>query len=213
MRDEARDNSASRPAGGLRTARGEEMRARLLSAAAEAFAERGYAATRVQDITKLAECSHGNFYWHFSDKDDVLIAVLRPALTEVFRASKSHRGSGRDGLEAFTANIESYLTAYAAHRGLLTVIREAAAQRGSSRFFSMWMEERARFIDRTSTWLGKFGQLAPGVDPKTAAELLGAMVEQIAYTRIGCAADEPTADTISHLARQAALIWHRGTFG
>jgi len=74
------------------TQKGLAMRERLLKAAARAFTRRGYELTRVEDIVKAARTSYGNFYRHFRNKDEVLMAVLRPLLDEVYLASKRRAG-------------------------------------------------------------------------------------------------------------------------
>jgi len=74
------------------TAKGLATREKLLQAAAKAFAEFGYERTRISDIVQIAGVSHGNFYRHFADKDEILFAVLQPLLAEVHQASG--RGPG-----------------------------------------------------------------------------------------------------------------------
>ena len=54
-----------------------ETRQRLLAAAAEAFAERGYDGTRVADIASAAGVSNGALYAHFGSKAELLVAALR----------------------------------------------------------------------------------------------------------------------------------------
>ncbi|SEF93162.1 DNA-binding transcriptional regulator, AcrR family [Nonomuraea solani] len=54
-----------------------ETRARLLRAAAEVFAARGYDGTRVADIAVAAGVSNGALYAHFGSKADLLVAALR----------------------------------------------------------------------------------------------------------------------------------------
>jgi AcrR family transcriptional regulator/ferredoxin len=53
-----------------------DTRARLLSAAADAFAERGYDGTRVADIAAMAGVSNGALYAHFGSKAELLIGAL-----------------------------------------------------------------------------------------------------------------------------------------
>src|ERR1700750_2467546 len=53
-----------------------ETRERLLRAAADVFAERGYDGTRVADIAAAAGGSHGALYAHFASKADLLVAAL-----------------------------------------------------------------------------------------------------------------------------------------
>jgi AcrR family transcriptional regulator/ferredoxin len=54
-----------------------ETRERLLRAAADAFAERGYDGTRVADIAAAAGVSNGALYAHFTSKADLLVDALR----------------------------------------------------------------------------------------------------------------------------------------
>lgn len=54
-----------------------ETRERLLAAAADVFAERGYDGTRVADIAAAAGVSNGALYAHFESKAELLVAALR----------------------------------------------------------------------------------------------------------------------------------------
>jgi AcrR family transcriptional regulator len=54
-----------------------QTRERLLCAAAEVFAERGYGGTRVVDIAAAAGVSNGALYAHFGSKAELLVAALR----------------------------------------------------------------------------------------------------------------------------------------
>jgi AcrR family transcriptional regulator len=54
-----------------------ETRERLLRAAADVFADRGYDGTRVADIAAAAGVSNGALYAHFGSKAELLVAALR----------------------------------------------------------------------------------------------------------------------------------------
>lgn len=54
-----------------------DTRERLLAAAADVFAERGYDGTRVADIASAAGVSNGALYAHFESKAELLVAALR----------------------------------------------------------------------------------------------------------------------------------------
>jgi AcrR family transcriptional regulator len=54
-----------------------ETRERLLRAAADMFAERGYDGTRVADIAAAAGLSNGALYAHFASKAELLLGALR----------------------------------------------------------------------------------------------------------------------------------------
>jgi AcrR family transcriptional regulator len=55
---------------------------KLLDAAMVAFDERGYHATRVNDVVEIAKTSHGTFYLYFSNKEDLLRALVTEAAGE-----------------------------------------------------------------------------------------------------------------------------------
>ena len=55
---------------------------KLLDAAMVAFDKRGYHATRVNDVVEIAKTSHGTFYLYFSNKEDLLRALVTEAATE-----------------------------------------------------------------------------------------------------------------------------------
>ncbi|RCG29860.1 TetR/AcrR family transcriptional regulator [Sphaerisporangium album] len=71
-----------------------ETRKRLLHAAAEVFAQRGYDGTRVTDIASAAKVSNGALYAHFASKAGLLVAALRahgPRLLADLLAADPHR--------------------------------------------------------------------------------------------------------------------------
>ncbi|HJQ42980.1 MAG TPA: TetR family transcriptional regulator [Jatrophihabitantaceae bacterium] len=53
------------------TAQGAERKQQLLDCAAQLFAERGYADTRVIDIVRAAGVAKGLFYWYFENKEQL----------------------------------------------------------------------------------------------------------------------------------------------
>jgi AcrR family transcriptional regulator len=199
------------------TPKGIAMRDRLLSAAAAVFARKGYELTRVEDIVKTAKTSYGNFYRHFRNKDEALIAVLRPLLDEVYRASRRRGGQTPKPSEAEFVQITiDYLRVYAKHRKLLRVMREAAARGNEASFFSMWITERSRFTKRSAAWLTRLkasGEIAEDLDPEMLAETLGAMTEQVAYVKIGLAREKPSDAEIRSIGSHCAKVWRRGVFG
>ncbi|SDY81589.1 efflux system transcriptional repressor EmhR [Pseudomonas sp. NFIX28] len=69
----------------------QETRKQILEAAEKAFYERGVARTTLADIAALAGVTRGAIYWHFSNKADLVQAMLdtlREPLDEMSRASE-----------------------------------------------------------------------------------------------------------------------------
>jgi AcrR family transcriptional regulator len=65
--------------------RSEETRDRLLQAALDSFAERGYDATGVAEICQRAGVSKGAFYYHFASKQALFVALLEQWLAALDR--------------------------------------------------------------------------------------------------------------------------------
>jgi AcrR family transcriptional regulator len=56
---------------------------RILDAARELFAERGYAGTSIRDIAERLSMTKAALYYHFPGKQDVLAALVEPWLDEI----------------------------------------------------------------------------------------------------------------------------------
>lgn len=71
-----------------------QTRTQILEAAEKAFYERGVARTTLADIAALAGVTRGAIYWHFSNKADLVQAMLdslHEPLDELARASESEQ--------------------------------------------------------------------------------------------------------------------------
>src|SRR5690349_22340190 len=55
---------------------GEQSRERILDAATEIAAERGYEGTSIALVSKKCGLPASSIYWHFKDKDDLIAAVI-----------------------------------------------------------------------------------------------------------------------------------------
>lgn len=57
-------------------ANGELSRRRILDAALEIAADRGYSGTSISEVSKLSGLPNSSIYWHFKDKDALFAAVI-----------------------------------------------------------------------------------------------------------------------------------------
>lgn len=75
--DKPRRKSTSKPeAKRQRRADGELSRNRILDAATEIAAERGYEGTSIGAVSTKCGLPASSIYWHFKDKDDLIAAVI-----------------------------------------------------------------------------------------------------------------------------------------
>jgi len=72
----------------------------LLAAALDLFVERGYAATRLDDVAAKAGVSKGTLYLYFANKEELFKAVVRehllPSLGEAEQTMAHYEGHSRD---------------------------------------------------------------------------------------------------------------------
>src|SRR5690349_12817469 len=78
-----------------RAARAEKREARdeLLGAALRVFAERGYGQAGVDEVAAAAGYSKGALYWHFSSKEDLLLALIEERIDAPLREMVALLGS------------------------------------------------------------------------------------------------------------------------
>jgi AcrR family transcriptional regulator len=77
----------------------------LLAAALDLFVERGYAATRLDDVAARAGVSKGTLYLYFENKEELFKEVVRAnlvsALAEAEDYASNYAGKSRDLLRGF----------------------------------------------------------------------------------------------------------------
>jgi AcrR family transcriptional regulator len=59
------------------TDKGDQTRRHILGVAAQAFADRGYVGTSLNDLIKATGLTKGGFYFHFTSKEQLALEVLR----------------------------------------------------------------------------------------------------------------------------------------
>jgi AcrR family transcriptional regulator len=102
-----------------RTRRKEARPGEIVAAALASFAERGYAATKLEDVATAAGISKGTIYLYFPTKEDLFRAVVRQAVLPNVEAAEAdlanHAGSAADLLrmmaQRFLDALDSDLTA------------------------------------------------------------------------------------------------------
>jgi AcrR family transcriptional regulator len=72
---------ARRPVAATREARSAARRKAILTAALDEFSERGFAATRLDDVARRAGIAKGTIYLYFRDKESLFQELVRTMLT------------------------------------------------------------------------------------------------------------------------------------
>ena len=82
-------NALPTPPAGARTRRKDDRPAELLQAALELFAEKGYSATRSEEIAKRAGVSKGTLFLYFGTKEELFEAVVKHAVVPVLHDAQA----------------------------------------------------------------------------------------------------------------------------
>ncbi len=99
-----------------------DQRGRLLAAAAEVFAERGFANASVGSIVRRARMSRRTFYEHFADLSDALLGVYDFAVDVLFGHVERRVAAATDPVSRLRAGIAAYLEMYARFADLARVL-------------------------------------------------------------------------------------------
>ncbi|MCA1404341.1 TetR/AcrR family transcriptional regulator [Ensifer sp. IC3342] len=87
----------------------EENRAKLITAARKAFAEKGYAAASMDDLTAEAGLTRGALYHNFGDKRGLLAAVVSQIDAEMARRAQEIGVHAQDEWEGLMAEGVTYI--------------------------------------------------------------------------------------------------------
>lgn len=110
-----------------RTRRKPESLSKIKSAARKLFVERGYDATRPQDIAREAGLGHGTFYLHYSDKRACFLAFVEEAREEMDSRLRGARHPGQSLEQAIAATLDAIYEYSDSHPGVLrTAMTDAA---------------------------------------------------------------------------------------
>ena len=179
-----------------------ETRERLLRAAADVFAERGYDGTRVADIAAAAGVSNGALYAHFPSKANLLVDALRThgrrLLADLFAADPDR--SITDMLLA----IGRWLPRRRDPSGYLIVEALVAARRDQdvARPMRDYIGERAGWLSELVRLAQAGGELDPALSPNALAHfcLLLAMGSALVPPSLHAVGDDEWAALLARLA-------------
>jgi len=148
----------------------EETRRKLLAAGRKAFAEKGYAAASMDDLTAAVGLTRGALYHHFGDKLGLLAAVVAEVDGEMAAKAKSASVCADLSWESLEAQGVAYIEAALDPETQRIVLLDGPAFLGDP---SQWPSQSA-CLDETHEALEKLaatGLLKP-VDLEAAARLL-----------------------------------------
>jgi AcrR family transcriptional regulator len=108
------------------------MRARLLGAARDLFARKGYADTSTPEIVAAAQVTRGALYHHFPDKKAIFCAVLEAEAADVAEEIEASDAPGMDAAGRLFAGAAAYVHAMQAEGRVRLLLIDGPAVLGRS---------------------------------------------------------------------------------
>jgi AcrR family transcriptional regulator len=184
-------------------------RADILSAARTVFLRDGYHDAKLTGVATEAGCSVGTLYTYFTDRDDLLSAVLSEVEEEMRAAGHTDATGGR-GLSAaaqISRTNRAYLASYRRNRTIMALMEQVAqAEEDFSRQRLLradgFIERNARALQR----LADSGEIDVA-DPEMTALALSAAVSRMAYVVWVDSRYPDTGETFERVCATADRIW------
>lgn len=118
-----------------------ETRTRILEAAAQVFAQKGYHETRVDDIVTASGTSKGSVYFHFPSKEKIFLALIDTFTSLLESRLLDSIQKEQHGLQQVDAALGASLGLFNQYRGLAKIVLVQAVGLGAA------FEERRRAIN------------------------------------------------------------------
>lgn len=109
----------------------DDVRVRILDAAADEFMRAGFASTTIDDIAHRVGATKGLIYYHFRSKFDIFLAVYEDGVRRLdaeVRPRAAGPGTGRDRLEAMSiAHVVNLMAGLAYHHVVQQGVRDQSS--------------------------------------------------------------------------------------
>ena len=156
----------------------DSVRRTILDAASEAFADKGYAATRIATIAELAGLPKSNVHYYFKSKENIYAKVLEDIAPSYLSACMPVLEDDETPIEALTQTLIRMIRLFerqpVASKVFMAELREGA-RRLPGEFFTRWTTQTQRSLAGIRQWVDR-GLLAP-VDPEHALLTIWAMAQ------------------------------------
>jgi AcrR family transcriptional regulator len=147
---------------------GELSRERILDAATEIAAERGYEGTGIALVSKKCGLPASSIYWHFKDKDDLIAAVIERSYATWLTAWQfPDEGDARDRLKGMATQIAKALldSPDFIRLGLMLALERRPEE---PRARTMFLQARA---DAYGQMIAVIAEIAPALTPADTHQL------------------------------------------
>jgi AcrR family transcriptional regulator len=111
---------------------GRRTRERILEAASNVLADRGYHETNVEEIVNRSGTSKGGFYFHFPSKEQMVMALVGQLGDKLVRKVERSMGNERRPAYRLTIAVDTLMQTFANRRKLARILLINVAGQGKS---------------------------------------------------------------------------------
>lgn len=191
---------------------GDDRQAALLATAERLLAEKPLDDISIEDLASGAGISRPSFYFYFSSKDEVLLALLDQVITEVEgHVASLPRDFGSEPAAAWRRSIEVFVDVFTAHRAVATAA--VAAMSRSQEVHDLWARSMKSWINYTADVIRAErarGAAPEGADALDLATALNLMNERVLTAGFG---RETTSISPSNVLDVLSGIWLHSIYG
>ena len=154
---------------------------RILDAAIEVLAQRGYTGAGVQEIVELSGTSKGSFYFHFPSKEKMVIALVDRMSVKLIKKAQDYIQHEPTPLHRVVAGIDVLLNTFARRRKVAQVllVNIMGHGKGTDKKFLPMRERLSGLIQQELDAAVACGQIRPLDTALVSMMWVGAMHEVI----------------------------------
>ena len=191
---------------------GDERQEAILETAESLLATRGLDDISIEELATGAGISRPTFYFYFSSKDEVLLALLDRVIHEVqTRVASLPRDFAADPATTWRRSIGAFVDVFAAHRAVAVAVLSARAR--NAEVHDLWATSMRSWADYTTEVIvdeRARGAAPGGIDARDLALSLNLMNERVLSDTFS--GDAPAVDHERALD-VLATIWLRSIDG
>jgi len=175
--------------------------AAINAAARRLFAERGFAATTVDEVVAQACVAKGAFYHHYAAKEEVFIKVLEDLQGELAREVASYAVKGKTPVERLRLGLRAYIRACERPEVRRVLLIDGPAVAGWQR----WREIDSRYFG-AMTYQTVAAALGEGARPAEIASVTALISGAFAEAALVSAAQPPSRIGARDLTKAMDLL-------
>ena len=162
-----------------------EQTDRILSIAAEEFADKGFAGTAIGSIAKKAEVSVGVIYKYYSGKEDLFNACVRKSLEsmeEVLDMTGNDGGSLMDMIGNLISRVQKFAREYPEYIRLYHQITVSGSPAGKTRTAELIESSTAGIYEEFIRKASETGEIRDDIDPAAFAFLIDNLLMMLHFS-------------------------------